>query len=207
MKLYYAETLSHRKACAVARYLESPVEYVRVDLGAGAQYRPPFLALNPNGKVPVLETAGRTIWEADAIMCHLAREAGSELWPGDERQVEVIRWLSWGAQHFNRHAGSLYFEYLIKGPFGLGSPDAAKVEEAQGQVRKYAAVLDEHLKGRRWLVGETPSIADFAVAIALPYAEEAHIPVEDLAEVRRWHDRLCAFPAGRAPSPAPAPAA
>jgi glutathione S-transferase len=55
MKLYYCETLNPRKACAVARYLQSPVEFVHIDLGQGEHKQPDFLALNPNGKVPVLQ--------------------------------------------------------------------------------------------------------------------------------------------------------
>lgn len=207
MKLYYAETLNPRKACAVARHLGSPVEFVPVDLGRGEHRQPAFLALNPNGKVPVLETAEGTIWEADAIMCHLAREAGSDLWPGDARQIEVVRWLSWNSAHFTRHAGTLYFEHLIKPHFGIGEPDTGATEEAVGYVRTYGRVLDDHLKGRRWLVGDAPTVADFAVAVALPYAEAARIPLEEFPAMRRWHDRLNEFPAWREPFPASAAAA
>ena len=94
MKLFYSDTLNPRKACAVARYLNSPVEFVYVRLGKGEQRTPEFLAINPNGKVPVLQYGDKSLWEADAIMCYLARFAGSDIWPDDERQVDVIRWLS-----------------------------------------------------------------------------------------------------------------
>ena len=77
MKLYYAEFLNARKACVVAKYLNAPVEFVHVDLGKGENRTAEFLALNPNGKVPVLETSGGSLWEANAIMCYLARVAGS----------------------------------------------------------------------------------------------------------------------------------
>lgn len=207
MKLHYAETLNPRKACAVARHLGSPVEFVRVDLAKGEHRRPEFLALNPNGKIPVLETEAGVIWESNAIMCHLAQAAGSDLWPGDARQIEVMRWLTWSSEHFTRHAGELYFEFIIKPMFGLGDPDTAAVDEAQGYVRKYAAVLDDHLGGRDWLVGERPTVADFAVAVTLPYAEDARIPIDDFPDVRRWHDRLNAFPAWREPFPPVAEAA
>ena len=54
MKLYYYETLNPQKACAVAKYLGSPVEFVRIDLAKGENRKPEYLALNPNGKVPTL---------------------------------------------------------------------------------------------------------------------------------------------------------
>ena len=50
MKLYYFESPNPRKACAVAKYLNSPVEFVHVDLAKGENRTPEFLALNPNGK-------------------------------------------------------------------------------------------------------------------------------------------------------------
>jgi glutathione S-transferase len=202
MKLYYAETLNPQKACAVARYLNSPVEFVLIDLSKGEQMTPQFLALNPNGKVPVLDTGNGTIWESTAIMCWLAQHAGSDLWPQDDRQIEVIRWLSWDLQHFTRHAGPLYFQYVIKPRFGLGEPDAAAVEEATANFRKFAAMLNEHLRGRDCLVGYSLTVADFAVGITLPYAETAHIPLADYPEIERWHDRLNELPAWRDPFPA-----
>lgn len=200
MKLYYFDVLNPRKACAVARYLNSPVAFVRVDLGKGAHKTPDYLAINPNGKVPALQDGELKLWEANAIMCHLARKAKSDLWPRDEDgQIEITRWFSWGADHFNRHAGALYFEYIIKPRFDLGAPDDAAVEEAQGYVRACAAVLDGHLKGRKFLLGETLTVADFATAIALPYAAQARIPLTDFPNIMRWHDRLNDLPAWREP--------
>lgn len=207
MKLYYSETLMPRKACAVARHLGSPVEFVRVDLGRGEHRTPEFAALNPNRKVPVLVHDGGSIWESNAIMCFLARKAGSDLLPADDRLVDVVRWLSWDLQHFTRYTGELYFEYVIKPAFGIGEPDDAAVEEPAGYVRKYAQVLNDHLEGRDWLVGDDLTVADFAVAIALPYAEQARIPLADFPEVQRWHDRLNRLPAWTEPFPAAGPAA
>ena len=203
MKLYFSDTMNPRKACAAARYLGSPVEFVAVELGKGEHKRPEFLAINPNGKVPVLTDGDYRLWEANAIMAYLARKAGSDFMPADDaRLIEVMRWLSWDADHFTRYAGVLYFEYLIKEMFAIGAPDAAAVEEATGYVRKYATVLDDHLAGRRWLVGDAPSVADFAVGVTLPYAAKAHIPLSDFPAVARWHDRLNEIEAWRQPYPA-----
>jgi glutathione S-transferase len=165
MKLFYSETLNPRKACAVAKYLGAPVEYVRIDLATGENRTPAFLAMNPNGKVPVLQDGETTLWEANAIMCHLARVTESDLWPKGERQVEVIRWLSWNADHFTRFAGTLYFQNLIKPLLGFGAPDVE------------------------------------VVAATLPYAKVARIPIDDFAEIQRWHGRLNELPAWRDPFP------
>jgi glutathione S-transferase len=200
MKLYFADTMNPRKACAAARYLEAPVIFVPVDLGKGEHKRPEFLAINPNGKVPALVDGEFRLWEANAIMAYLARKAGSDFLPTDDaRLIEVMRWLSWDADHFSSHAGTLYFEHVIKPAFGAGAPDAAVVAETTARLRPFAAVLDDHLSGRAWLVGDAPTLADFAVAAALPWAEEARIPLGDYPAVARWHDRLNAISAWRQP--------
>ena len=93
MKLYYAETINPRKVCAVARYLEVPVEFVRMDLRDRETRTPEFLALNPNGKVPLLQDGEHCLWESNAIMCRLSDLAGADLWPRDQRQIDVLRWL------------------------------------------------------------------------------------------------------------------
>jgi glutathione S-transferase len=200
MKLYYFETLNPRKACAVARYLKAPVEFVRIDLSKAEHKSPAFLAINPNGKVPALVDGGMRLWEANAIMCYLARAAGSELWPSNTAgQIDVLRWLSWNSEHFTRHAGALYFQHLIRPRF-LGQPaDAQAVAEATGFFKPFAQVLNDHLRGRTYLIGEALTVADFAVAVTLPYAQEARIPVADFPEITRWHARLEALPAWRQP--------
>ena len=120
MKLYYFDTLNPQKACAVARYLNSPVEFIHVDMRKGEHKTPEFLAINPNGKVPAFSDGDLKLWESNAIMCYLAQKAGSDLWPRDERgQIELTRWLTWNSEHFTRHAGELYFQYIIKPKFGL----------------------------------------------------------------------------------------
>ncbi|MGA9423400.1 MAG: glutathione S-transferase family protein [Rhodanobacteraceae bacterium] len=203
MKLYYSDVLSAHKACAVAKYLAAPVQFVYVDLGKGEQRAPDYVALNPNAKVPTLVDGQRVIWEADAIMCHLAARAGSDLWPDDQRQIDVIRWFSWNHQHFTRAGGALFFEYIIKERFNLGPPDAAEVESALENFRRFAAILDAHLEKHDWLVGDALTVADFAVAVSLPHAERARIPLAEFPAVQRWHGRLNEIDAWRNPFPDP----
>src|SRR5690348_6893042 len=190
MKLYYSDVLMPRKACAVARYLNAPVEFVYLDLGKGEHRTPQYLKLNPNGKVPTLADGEHSVWEADAILCTLAQMTRSDLWPQDGRQIEVIRWLSWNAYQFNAGGSTLYFEYVIKPRFSIGPVDEAEVKKAQATFRTTGAILNEHLKGRKWLVDDKLSIADFSLAVTLPYAEKAQIPLNEFPEMRRWHDQL-----------------
>lgn len=207
MKLYYAETFNPRKACAVAKHLELPVDYVRVDLARGEQRQPPYLTLNPNGKVPLLIDGVLRLWEADAIMVHLANRAGSDLWPSAPAlQVDALRWLSWNQAHFSRHGGTLFFEHLIKPLLGMGDADAAAVAEAGRFFRQFAAVLDSHLAAHEWLVDDRLGVADFAVSTPLGWAREAQLPLDGFEHVARWHRQLQALPAWRDPFPQ-APAA
>jgi glutathione S-transferase len=190
MKLYYSDILSSHRACAVARYLKAPVEFVYLDFAKGEQRAPAYLAINPNGKVPTLVKGDRIIWEADAVICQLSDDMCADLWPHDSRQLDIIRWFSWNAQHFTRAGGALYFENVVKRRFNLGPPDPAVVEEAREEFRRWAQVLDDHLADRKWLVGDSMTVADFSVATALPFADEAQLPLEGVVHVRHWHDRL-----------------
>jgi glutathione S-transferase len=197
MKLYYFETANPRKACAVARYLDAPVEFVRVDLTKGEHQTPAFLAINPNGKVPALEDGEVRLWESMAIMAYLADKAGSDLWPKDARQIDVMRWLSWDVAHFSRHGGTLYFQTLIKPRFGLGDPDHAAIDEASGFFRQFADVLNSHLEGRRFVVGDGLTVADLSLAAFLPGAEAADLSLDTFPEIARWYDEIERLPAWR----------
>jgi glutathione S-transferase len=85
--------------------------------------------------------------------------------------------------------------------FGLGAPDSAAINGAISFVKRFGSVLNDHLRGRKYLVGDRLSVADFAVGITLPYADRAQIPLDGFPEISRWHDRLNELPAWREPFP------
>lgn len=201
MKLYYAETLHGRKACAVARHLDADLEFVLVDLARVEHHSPDFERLNPNRKIPVLVEGDRSFWESNAIMCRLAQLMGSPLWPDGLPQAEVIRWLSWDAVQFTRFGGELYFENLIKPHVGLGAPDKSLVRAAQDAFRASASVLEGVLGERDWVTGPELSIADFALGSALPYAGAAQIPLQQFPQISRWYGQLSELEAWRDPFP------
>jgi len=202
MKLYWSDVLAPRKALSVARYLNAPVEFFFLNLGKGEHKTPDYLKLNPMGKVPTLVDGDRALTEADSIICYLSDKMRADLWPHDERQIDILRWFSWNAQHFTQAGGTLYFEHIIKKRFNIGPVDEAVSKEAVGEWRKCAAVLDAHLKSKKWLVGDKLSVADFSVAVCLPYADRAAMPINDYPEVARWFGQLNEFEAWREPFPA-----
>lgn len=201
MKLYYFDTLAPRKVCSFARHVGAPVEFVYVNLLKGEHRKPPYMAINPNGKVPAMTQGGKVMWEADAILCELAKAAAPDYLPDADQQIDLIRWFSWNSQHLNRWGGELYFQYLVRPRFGLGSPDEAAIAHALESWHSTAKVLNDHLAGRKWVMGDRPTIADFSLAVALPYAEGAHIPFKDYPEIHRWHDQMNGFDAWREPWP------
>ena len=86
--------------------------------------------------------------------------------------------------------------------FGFGPLDQGALDKVAEDFKRYASVLDGHLRGRKFLTGDRPTIADFAVAITLPYAEKAHIPFGGFPEIQRWHDRMNELKGWRDPFPA-----
>jgi glutathione S-transferase len=202
MKLYYSHNLNPRVAVAVARHLQSPVEYLRARPFNPAQIEA-FRKLNPNTRVPVLEEGGRTLWETDAIVCRLSELAGADFWRRDAEMPEMIKWISWGTHHLTRAADPLYFERVVLPQFPAERrPPAehpAKLDESLGEFRQFAAILDAYLKGREWLLESGLSYADFRVATVLPFADQAGLPVQDFPQVQRWHAQLLQLLAWREP--------
>jgi glutathione S-transferase len=209
MKIYYMETMNPRKVCATAKYLGVPVEYVHVETVPGGLKGPDYLALNPNGRAPVLVHAETRLWESAAIMMYLALQAKSDLWPvGDPlRQVEIARWISWDLCEFAPHAGTFYFENYIKPRFGFGAPDAGELERKLEPLHQSAALLDQHLSERRFLTGDSLSIADFCVGVLLPQQREIGLPLGEYQHLQRWHGELMKLDAWRDPWPERGPRA
>jgi glutathione S-transferase len=198
LKLYYSRNLNPRVAVAAARHLESRVEFIRVSPRDPAN-EDAFRQINPNTLVPVLVEERTTLWETDAIACRLCMLAGSDFWRSDEKAAELQMWLSWNANHFTRTASFFYWEYAMKPHLGLPPASLAEVEEASAEFHRFAAVLEEILANRIWLVGNRLSFADFRVATPLPFAISSKLPLEGYPRIMAWHERLLQIAAWRDP--------
>ncbi|MBL0374903.1 glutathione S-transferase family protein [Rhizobium sp. KVB221] len=198
MKLYFSRNPNPRLAVAVARFLDAPVEFefaAPFAPGQAEKFRP----LNPNLSIPILEEPQGTLWEADAIACRLSQLTQSDFWRRDDDEPDMIRWLSWGKARFVAATDIVHFERGTKQRYGFGPIDAAKVEEGLEMFREASAILDAHLAGRDWLLGNAVSYADFRMATFLPFNDIARLPLDAYRAILRWYERLEALDAWRAP--------
>lgn len=202
MKLYVLPPSPRAlKVIALKNHLGLDCELQVVDLGKDEHLTAEFAALNPNKKMPVLEDDSFVLWESNAILFYLAaKKPDSGLWPADpKRQADVLRWLSWESAHWDAQAcGAIGFERGSKMVLRLGPPDPVQIARGEQEFHRYAAVLNEHLSGHKWLIGDDLTIADFAVGAWLPVAPVFQLPVAHYTEILRWYDGLASLPAWQA---------
>ena len=204
MKLY-VNLLSPnvRRVRLTAAVLGLALEETKLDFAKGEHKHPDFLALNPNGAVPTLVDGDFVLTESRAIMQYLAsKKPASGLLPSDERgRADVTRWQFWDSSHFSPQLGTLAFQRILKAAFGMGPPDAAKVDEALTNFRRFAAVLDQHLDGRRYVVGEALTVADLTLASSLMYARQSEAPVAEFPHLQAWFARISELDAWKQTNP------
>jgi len=196
MKLYgFPPSPNTWKVRAVAAHIGAPLDFQFVDLTKGASHTPHYLELNPTGRTPTLVDDDFVLWESTAIMQYIASRKPNSLWPDDARlRAAIMQWQSWELAHWSSEACQpLTFQNLVKKLVNLGPPDKAAVETATTAFHKEAKVLDVHLAGHPWLVGEQPTLADFSVAAPLFYAERAALPIAPYARITEWFGRVAAL--------------
>ncbi len=166
-------------------------EYTEVDILKGGSRTAEFLKKNPNGRIPVLELEdGTHLAESNAILFYLA--SGTELMP--EGRVAVARVLQW--MFFEQYS---HEPYIATSRFLLQHREMTDALRADLDRRRQPgldalAVLDGHLDGKKFLVGEKLSIADIALYAYTHVADEGGFDLSPYAEVRRWLADLAALP-------------
>ncbi|MFL5335308.1 MAG: glutathione S-transferase family protein [Geminicoccaceae bacterium] len=193
LKFYYHPSPNPAK---VALFLEEsglPYELVPVDTRRGEQHQPAFLAINPNGKTPAIVDGEVTVFDSNAILLYLAEKSGKFL-PENTPKLrgELLSWLMFVATGIGPYSGqAVHFRHFA--PEQL--PYA--VNRYLHEARRHWGIVDAHLMGRRYMVGETYTIVDMAVwgwARALPFVlgEEAWA---ELPNLKRLFDEISARPA------------
>lgn len=181
-------------ACALAE-LDLPHERVKIDIRAGEQHRPDFLALNPNGKVPTLTVDGAPMFEALAIQLWLGETFGVErgLWPaaGTPERLQALSWCAWayvsyGAVLTRLHRATMADEALRS---------SAHADAARAELNGLLAPLDTRLARQPWMLGDAYSLVDLLVGSVMGYSAYVGAPVAEHPHVQRWLGLVQARPA------------
>jgi glutathione S-transferase len=189
MKLYHSPISGHaHRARLFLSLLGVPHELVPVDLKSGAHRKPEFLALNPFGQVPVLDDDGTVIPDSNAILVYLAKKLRRTDWLPEDPQgaAAVQRWLSVAAGEL-AHGPATARRIAVLGT--KQNPD-----EAIERAHRLLNLLEAHLAGREWLVGERPTIADIALYSYVARAPEGNIDLSTYSRVNAFLRRIEALP-------------
>jgi glutathione S-transferase len=185
------------KVMSVANHLGIDYAVRIVDFRKGDQRTPEYAALNPNMKMPTLKEGDYVLWESNAITQYLAlKRPESGLLPTDERaRLDVTRWQFWDLAHWDPACAVFAFEYVAKRVvLGMNEPDMDAIAKGTESFHRVAKVLDGQLKNRRFVTGDSLTLADFALGAAMNFAEAAHYPIEPYGEIKRWFNTLAALP-------------
>jgi glutathione S-transferase len=192
MTLYdYLPSRNAWKVRQLLQHLALPYRTVEVSIFEGAGRTPEFLALNPTGKVPVLQLDdGRALAESNAILAFLAD--GTPYLPGDPfARAKVHQWLSFEQENVEAVIGSLR-HWVMTGKLARRSPGIVEAKR-KGALRTLA-LLDRELTQRAFIAGDDYTIADIALFAYASRAEEADVPLAPFAAFRAWVARVEAQP-------------
>ncbi|MRG97304.1 glutathione S-transferase family protein [Polyangium spumosum] len=196
IKFYYTPMTSAARVHWALEELGIPYEKVKLDLAAGDQRKPEFLALNPNGKVPLLVAEGRPIFEGLAILLYLGERFGVDKGlfpPPNPERAEAFQWLAWGNVTMGEALQRFLRNTLDRFPEDERNPKAA--ETAKKDIAAQFVILNDALEGKEYLVGNTFTFADIGIAAAIPFMRRFGIDTSAFANVNAWVDRCTARPA------------
>lgn len=196
IELWSYDTPNGRKVSVALEEMGLPYVVRVVDITAGAQHAPDFLAISPNNKIPaIVDPDGPgggpiSVFESGAILLYLAQKTG-RFWPDDARaRVAVMQWLFWQVGGFGPMLGQVHHFLTVA--------DAADqrygLARFQAETRRLYGVADRRLAGAEYFAGEI-SVADFAI-LGWAWRHERHrIDLAEFPHVRRWYNALMARPA------------
>jgi glutathione S-transferase len=193
MKLYgHPYSNAARRVQMLCEECGIPYTYHTVDLTNGEQYQPQYLALNPNGKVPVIDDDGFVVWESQAIMRYLADKHKADTWyPAEPRaRIHVEQWLDWNQTRLGIECGKIMFHTFFAGD--KSKPEV--IEDGKKWLAKILPVMDGILSRRKYLCGEQPTLADLAATTNIAYLEICRYDLGPYPSVSKWYGAMKARP-------------
>jgi glutathione S-transferase len=183
---------------------ELKLEYDRVNAGGqfGVNNTPEYLAMNPNGLVPTINDDGLVLWESHAIVRYLARKHGAgSLWPADEKAcADADRWMEWYSTTLWGNLRPVFWN-LVR--VEAGKRDMKAVEDARRKMAENFKIVENQLSGRQYLAGDTLTMADIPMGVAVHRWFVLPIERPDYPRLAAYYERLKQRPAFAAHCAAP----
>ncbi|MEM7404846.1 MAG: glutathione S-transferase family protein [Pseudomonadota bacterium] len=166
-------------------------QFRRVDAGMehGKVDDADFRAMNPNGRVPVINDDGFVLWESNAIVRYLAYKYGlGTMYPADVRQrAEAEQWMEWQQTTVAPHLAWPFHGIIRRVP---AFRNEARMQQAADDLSDLYSVLDAHLSDRDYILGDRLTMADIPLGVATWRWLNLPIKRAELAHVEAWHERL-----------------
>lgn len=171
--------------------LKIPHEFIAMDIVNGDTQTEAYLALNPNGKIPLLQLDdGRCLAESNAILYYLAH--GTELLPSDTYEQSLC--LQW--QNFEQYSHEPYIAVARFIQLYLGLPDdrLADYKAKQEGGHKALAIMEQHLSSAHYFVGSSITIADISLFAYTHVAHEGGFDLSVYPAISAWIERVESLP-------------
>jgi glutathione S-transferase len=177
-----------------AALLGIPLERRGYDILKGETRTPAFLAdVNANGRIPVLQIGDRFLPESSAACVWLA--SGSRLIPEDRfDHADMLRWMFFEQYNHEPNVATLRFWLSMIGEENLSVAQRAQLPGKRAAGEAALGLMDEHLAGRAFFVGESLSLADVALYAYTHVAEEGRFDLAAYPNVSRWLARVAVEP-------------
>lgn len=190
----YAASGNCYKIRLTAALLGVPLERRAYDIIAGETRTATFLAtVNANGRIPVLQIGDRFLPESNAACWWLAE--GSPLIPGDRNgRAEVLRWMFFEQYNHEPNIATLRFWRAFVGEEALGAEQRALIPAKLAGSHAALKVMEDHLAGRRYMVGDALSLADICLYAYTHVADAGGVELVPYPAVRAWLARVAGAP-------------
>lgn len=190
--LYTYQTPNGHKASIMLEETGLPYAVHLIDIEAGDQHRPSFLALNPNNKIPVIvdHDHDRTVFESGAILLYLAERSGVLQPSSPQALSKTLQWSFFQAAHVGPMIGQLWhFKVFAKEKLPYA------IERYERETARILRVLDGELALRPYLVEASYGIADIMVWPWIDALPKLGVSLTDTPHLQRWHETIAARPA------------
>ncbi len=192
LRLYdYLDSGNGYKVRLLLALLGEPFELIEKDILAGETRTPDYLAMNANGRIPLLETEdGAFLPESNAILCYLA---DGTPWLPDDRleKAQALQWMFF--EQYNHEPNIATSRFILRHT-AADDPRRALLDARREGGYAALAVMESHLQDRDWFVGSRMTVADIALYAYTHVAHEGGFDLGDYPAVRAWLDRVAARP-------------